>query len=136
MRECKFHATLRFTHSPAPTIAPVRVGKLDIQMIHTPGHTPGCRCMLIRPDSGGPAEALMTGDTLFVGTIGRCDFPYSSPRDFYHSMEKLKKVDEEVLFYPGHDYGASSSNTLGREKKTNPFLMASTQEQFLQLVRH
>jgi len=57
----------------------VRVGKLDIQMIHTPGHTPGCRCMLIRPDTGGPAEALMTGDTLFVGAMGRCDFPYSSP---------------------------------------------------------
>ena len=113
----------------------VRVGKLDIQMIHTPGHTPGSRCMLVRSDAGGPPEALMTGDTLFVGTIGRCDLPYSSPRDFFHSIEKLKKLDDAVTFYPGHDYGASSSNTLGREKKTNPFMMAENIEDFLHLVR-
>jgi hydroxyacylglutathione hydrolase len=114
----------------------VRVGMLDIQMIHTPGHTPGSRCMLIRPKTGGAAEALMTGDTLFVGTIGRVDFPYSSPRDLFHSLGKLKKLQDGTVFYPGHDYGASSSNTLGNEKKTNPFLMAQDMEQFLSLVRH
>lgn len=92
--------------------------------------------MLIRSDAGGAPQALMTGDTLFVGTIGRCDFPYSRPRDHFQSMVKLKKLPDDVVFYPGHDYGAASSNTLGREKKTNPFLMASSQEQFLQLVRH
>jgi glyoxylase-like metal-dependent hydrolase (beta-lactamase superfamily II) len=113
----------------------VRVGTLDIQMIHTPGHTPGSRCMLMRPKAGGQAEALMTGDTLFVGTIGRCDFPYSSPNALYQSLAKLKKLDDAVTLYPGHDYGASSSNQLGREKKTNPFLMARELEQFLQLVR-
>jgi glyoxylase-like metal-dependent hydrolase (beta-lactamase superfamily II) len=114
----------------------IRVGKLEIQMVPTPGHTPGCRCMLIRPDTGGPAEALMTGDTLFVGTIGRCDFPYSSPRDQFQSLAKLKKLPDETILYPGHDYGSANSNTVGREKKTNPFLMASSLEQFLQLVRH
>jgi hydroxyacylglutathione hydrolase len=114
----------------------VQVGKLAIQMIHTPGHTPGCRCMLIRPEAGGPAAALMTGDTLFVGTIGRCDFPYSSPRDHFHSLEKLKKLGDETVFYPGHDYGTSSSNTLGNEKKTNPYLLARQLDDFLRLVRH
>jgi glyoxylase-like metal-dependent hydrolase (beta-lactamase superfamily II) len=92
--------------------------------------------MLIRPKDGGAPQALMTGDTLFVGTIGRCDFPYSSPRDFFHSLGKLKKLDDAVTFYPGHNYGVSSSNTLGHEKKTNPFLMAETLQQFLGMVRH
>lgn len=114
----------------------VRVGNLDIQMIHTPGHTPGSRCMLVRPKSGGQAQALMTGDTLFVGTIGRCDFPYSSTTDLFHSLSKIKKLDDATVFYPGHDYGAHSSNNLGREKKTNPFLMANTVEDFYRLVRH
>jgi len=114
----------------------VRVGAIDIQMIHTPGHTPGSRCMLVRPKAGGQAQALMTGDTLFVGTIGRCDFPYSSPQDLFHSLGKLKKLDDSLTVYPGHDYGSSSSNQLGLEKKTNPFLMARDREQFLQLVRH
>jgi hydroxyacylglutathione hydrolase len=116
------------------TAESVRVGKLDIQMIHTPGHTPGCRCMLIRPDVGGPGEALMTGDTLFVGTIGRCDFPYSSLRSQFESLAKLKKLPEETVFYPGHDYGASSSNTIGREKKTNPYMMVQDMEDFLRLL--
>ena len=112
----------------------VRVGKLDIQMIHTPGHTPGSRCMLIRPDTGGPPKALMTGDTLFVGTIGRCDFPYANPNDFFHSLQKLKTLDDAVTFYPGHDYGAAPSNTLGREKKANPYLMSKSLDDFLQMV--
>jgi hydroxyacylglutathione hydrolase len=79
---------------------------------------------------------LVTGDTLFVGTIGRCDFPYSSPHEFFHSLAKLKKLHDETVFYPGHDYGAAASNTLGREKKTNPYLMAKTLEEFLSMVRH
>ncbi len=118
------------------TAEAVRVGALDVQMIHTPGHTPGSRCMLVRHNSGGAAHALLTGDTLFVGTIGRCDFPYSDPQGFFHSLQKIKKLDDETVFYPGHDYGASSHNKLGQEKKTNPFLMAQSRDDFLQLVRH
>jgi hydroxyacylglutathione hydrolase len=110
----------------------VRVGKLDVQMIHTPGHTPGSQCIRIER---GAERVLVTGDTLFVGTIGRCDFPYSNPKDLFHSLGKIKKLNDETVFYPGHDYGAQAHNTLGREKKTNPFLMAETVEDFLHLVR-
>src|ERR1017187_7219768 len=88
----------------------VRVGKLDIQLMHTPGHTPGAQCLWIKGDSG-VGGILVTGDTLFIGTIGRCDFPYSSPQDLFHSLGKIKKLDDETMVYPGHDYGASSSNT-------------------------
>ena len=77
----------------------------------------------------------MTGDTLFVGTIGRCDFPYSSPPDLYRSLGKIKNLHDETVFYPGHDYGPAEFGTLGREKKSNPFLLANTLEDFLQLVR-
>ncbi len=112
----------------------VRVGGLEVGLIHTPGHTPGSQCLHIKGQNGS-GSVLVTGDTLFVGTIGRCDFPYSSPRDFFHSVAKLKKLDDATVFYPGHDYGSKTSNTLGNEKKTNPFLMASHLEDFLQLVR-
>src|SRR4051812_483992 len=62
------------------TNSSVKVGSLEIRMIHTPGHTPGSQCLWIQQGgSGGPV--LLTGDTLFVGTIGRCDLPYSSPQD-------------------------------------------------------
>jgi hydroxyacylglutathione hydrolase len=111
----------------------VRVGSLEVQSIHTPGHTPGSQCLKIER---GAERVLVTGDTLFVGTIGRCDLPYSSPQDLYRSLGKIKKLHDETVFYPGHDYGSASHNTLGREKKTNPFLMAQTPEDFLHLVRH
>jgi hydroxyacylglutathione hydrolase len=111
----------------------VRVGKMDVQLIHTPGHTPGSQCLRIER---GNERVLVTGDTLFVGTIGRCDFPYSSPRDLFHSLGKIKQLHDETVFYPGHDYGVTSHNTLGKEKKTNPFLLAKTAEHFLELVRH
>ena len=110
------------------------VGRVAVQAIVTPGHTPGSQCYWARGKTSAE-DVLVTGDTLFVGTIGRCDFPYSSPKDFYHSLAKIKKLQDETVFYPGHDYGSTSSHTLGKEKKTNPFLMAQNLEDFLRLVR-
>jgi hydroxyacylglutathione hydrolase len=109
----------------------LRLGSLDVQFIHTPGHTPGSQCILVERND---THVLMTGDTLFVGTVGRSDFPYSSPKDFFRSLAKLKTLDDETTFYPGHDYGASSSNTLKNEKKTNPFLLCENIDQFLSMV--
>ena len=113
----------------------LRVGGLDITLIHTPGHTPGSQCILFKDPSGGP-ELLITGDTLFVGTCGRCDLPYSSPGDLFRSLAQLKKLGEDTVFYPGHDYGAIPTNTLKNEKRTNPFLLSDSLDQFLQMVRH
>ena len=115
------------------TNAVVRVGQVEVRSIHTPGHTPGSQCLYIEKGAAaGPV--LITGDTLFVGTIGRCDFPHSRPRDLFASLQKLKELQDPTEFYPGHDYGASSSNTLGKEKKTNPYFLAKDVEQFLQMV--
>ena len=124
-------SSLKKTHSGDS----VNVGHLKVQLIHTPGHTPGAQCIFLK-DKSGVGGVLFTGDILFVGTIGRCDFPHSNPRDLFQSLAKLKKLDDETVFYPGHDYGATPTNTLGREKRTNPYLMAKTVEDFLQLVRH
>jgi hydroxyacylglutathione hydrolase len=112
----------------------ISIGRMQVQAIVTPGHTPGSQCYWVRGKTSAE-DVVVTGDTLFVGTIGRCDFPYSSPRDLFHSLGKLKKLQDETTIYPGHDYGSTSHDTLAHEKKTNPFLMAKTIEDFLQLVR-
>lgn len=113
----------------------VKVGRIKVRMIHTPGHTPGSQCLLIDGADGEPPK-LLTGDTLFLGTVGRCDFPYSNPKDLFATLKRLKALDEATVIFAGHDYGAKPSNSLKNEKKTNPFLLAEDQDQFLQMVHH
>ncbi|MFH1487756.1 MAG: MBL fold metallo-hydrolase [Pseudomonadota bacterium] len=94
----------------------IRAGEVSLKVIHTPGHSPGGICLL----SDGN---LFTGDTLFVGGIGRTDLPGSSAEEFMKSIrEKLMTLPEETIVWPGHDYGARPSSTIGFEKKTNPWL--------------
>ncbi len=102
----------------------VAVGEIEVETLHTPGHTPGSMCLL--------AEGkLMTGDTLFVGNCGRCDFPGGSMEQLFNSLQtRLKTLDEAIEVYPGHDYGPSPTSTIGHEKKTNPTLVATTLEEF------
>jgi glyoxylase-like metal-dependent hydrolase (beta-lactamase superfamily II) len=111
------------------TSGSVAIGEVTAEMIHTPGHAPGSQCILIKS-----AGVLFTGDTLFMGTCGRSDLPLSSPEQLFHSLQRIKKLDDSTMIYPGHNYGATPCNSLKNEKKTNPFLMAATLEQFLQLV--
>ncbi len=102
----------------------VSVGEVEVEIIHTPGHTPGGICLL--------AEGkLMTGDTLFVGNCGRTDFPGGSMEQLFNSIQtRLKVLDESVEVYPGHDYGMQPTSTIGHEKKTNPTMTANTLEEF------
>jgi hydroxyacylglutathione hydrolase len=102
----------------------ITVGKIKIKVIYTPGHTPVAICLLFD-------KKLITGDTLFVGNIGRVDLPGSNPLDLFESLQKIKKLDDKIEFFPGHDYGATKSSTLGQEKQGNPFLKCSTKEEFL-----
>ncbi len=92
------------------------VGNITLQVIHTPGHSPGGICLL------GDGN-LFTGDTLFVGAIGRTDLPGSSHTVFMESIrEKLLNLPEETVVWPGHDYGPKPSSTIGIEKIANPYL--------------
>lgn len=94
----------------------LRVGSLGIQVIHTPGHTPGSVCF--RAGSN-----LFTGDTLFVGAVGRTDLPGGSLETLLASIEeKLLCLPPETLVWPGHDYGETPTSTLGREMEENPYI--------------
>jgi len=105
----------------------IKVGKIKIEIIHTPGHTPGAVCLLFD-------NRLITGDTLFVGAIGRTDLPGGDAIKLFESLQKLKKLDDKTEIYPGHDYGETPSSTIGYEKKNNPYFMCKTKEEFLKLV--
>ncbi|MCD1147036.1 MBL fold metallo-hydrolase [Peptoniphilus sp. KCTC 25270] len=83
-----------------------------IQVIHTPGHTPGSVCYLMD-------GVMVTGDTIFEGSIGRTDLPMGDWSRMEKSLKKIKEMDESIQLLPGH----GESTTIGREKVQNPFLL-------------
>ncbi|MBW2061070.1 MAG: MBL fold metallo-hydrolase [Deltaproteobacteria bacterium] len=93
-----------------------RVGQVNLEIIHTPGHTPGGLCLL------GEGQ-LFTGDTLFVGSGGRTDLPYGSLSALLDSIKKLMALPDDTVIWPGHDYGDVPTSTIGREKKTNVYVV-------------
>lgn len=94
----------------------ISVGDVTLKVIHTPGHSPGGICLL------GDGN-LFTGDTLFVGGIGRTDLPGASMARFMNSINKrLLTLPIETIVWPGHDYGDRPSSTIGVEKWSNPFI--------------
>ena len=93
----------------------ISVGNIEFEVIHTPGHTPGGICLYSAPD-------LFTGDTLFVGAVGRTDFPGGDMDQFIRSIkDRLLVLPPETIVWPGHGYGGSRS-TIGEEKRSNPFI--------------
>ena len=94
-----------------PAEGVICMADLDIKVIRTPGHTPGSVCLLI-------ADAMFSGDTLFAGSMGRCDFPGSSIFDMRKSLKKLYNLAGDYRVFPGH----AEATTLEYERKTNPYL--------------
>uniref|UniRef100_A0A832EK80 MBL fold metallo-hydrolase n=1 Tax=Desulfacinum infernum TaxID=35837 RepID=A0A832EK80_9BACT len=90
-------------------------GSLTMRFIHTPGHTPGACCILIDGN-------LFTGDTLFVGAVGRTDLPGASFEQLLESLRKITRLPPETIVWPGHDYGDRPTSTVGREMETNPYI--------------
>jgi hydroxyacylglutathione hydrolase len=94
----------------------ITVGKVSLQVIHTPGHSPGGMCLYT-------PGYVFTGDTLFVGGLGRTDLPGGSWRVMLESIRrKLLILPDETVVLPGHNYGSSPTSTIGMEKRTNQFL--------------
>ena len=92
------------------------VGRLSLEFIHTPGHTPGAICVRV-------GNNLFTGDTLFVGAVGRTDLPGGSFEELLRSIaEKLLPLPPDTVVWPGHDYGDRPSSTLAEEMETNPYI--------------
>ncbi|MCE5284058.1 MAG: MBL fold metallo-hydrolase [Deltaproteobacteria bacterium] len=94
----------------------IQVGGITLKVIHTPGHSPGSMVLLL----DGYA---FTGDTLFVEAVGRTDLPGGSGEAMFDSIQRrLCTLPDETVVLPGHNYGSSSTSTIGHEKKYNPFL--------------
>lgn len=91
----------------------LEVGDLHLEVVHTPGHTPGSICLYVRED-----EALLTGDTLFRGSVGRTDLPGGDARQLTASLRHLLTLPAETKIYPGH----GPTTTLERERNANPWL--------------
>jgi glyoxylase-like metal-dependent hydrolase (beta-lactamase superfamily II) len=105
------------------------VGKIQIKVLYTPGHTPDGICLLI------DGEKLLTGDTLFVGECGRTDLPGGNAKSMYDSLfNKLLNLDDNVEVYPGHDYGSRRSSSIGLERKTNYTLQPRSLKDFLEFM--
>lgn len=94
----------------------VSVGDLAVELVHTPGHTPGSQCFLVRDPDGGK---LVSGDTLFLDGCGRTDLPGSDPAQMVASLRRLQQMPDDVILYPGHRYSAASYATMGAVKASN-----------------
>jgi len=106
------------------------LGEVRVRLIHTPGHTPGSQCFLV--EEGPGAGHLVSGDTLFLGSCGRVDLPGGNPEALYDSLHnRLGKLPDDTLLFPGHRYAAEPSSTLGEQKRSNPYLRVTRLEDFL-----
>jgi hydroxyacylglutathione hydrolase len=105
----------------------IDIGGVKIKVIHTPGHCPDHICLLFD-------GKILTGDTLFVGECGRTDLVGGSPSDMYDSLNKILKLQDSVEVYPGHDYGAKKSSTIGYERENNYTLKKRLREEFIQFM--
>ena len=97
------------------------VGEIKIEVLHTPGHLYDCICLLA-------GKNLFTSDTIFVQGCGRIDFPGSEPEKMFDTIERIKKLPEDTIIYPGHDYGPTITSTIGNEKQKNKFFKLSKKD--------
>ncbi|HET6954146.1 MAG TPA: MBL fold metallo-hydrolase [Acidimicrobiales bacterium] len=92
----------------------VQVGELEVQLIHTPGHTPGSQCFFV------DRRYLVSGDTLFLEGCGRTDLPGGDPAQLYESLTtRLARVPDDAVLFPGHLYSAEPSATMGETREWN-----------------
>ena len=100
------------------------VGDIPIEMIHTPGHTPGSQCFLLD-------GCLVAGDTLFLEGCGRTDLPGGDPEQLYYSLtQKLAKVSDDTVLYPGHLYAPDPSASMGEVRRSNYVYRFKTLDQW------
>ena len=93
----------------------LEIGPLRAKALHTPGHTPGSQCLWL-------ADAVASGDTVFVNACGRCDLKGGDPAAMHRTIQSvLMRLPDETRLLPGHDYGDVKVSTLGREKANNPY---------------
>ena len=128
-------ATLMGEHTPADAVEIkvkdnelINIDGLNIRSIYTPGHTVESYSFLLD-------NYLFSGDALLINGTGRTDFQNGSSKDSYHSIfDKLLKLPEETLLYPGHDYNGKKVSTIGKEKKLNPRLQVKSVDEYIEIM--
>lgn len=124
-----------------------RLGNITIEVIHTPGHTLESACYLLKDEKGRP-HCIFTGDTLFVGDVGRPDLSSGNLEKeelaayLFDSIQRLKQLSDNVIVYPAHGAGSScgknmgpeNSSTIGEQKKSNYAMLTKDKEKFIREV--
>jgi glyoxylase-like metal-dependent hydrolase (beta-lactamase superfamily II) len=105
----------------------VGVGAVEIELLHTPGHTPGSQCFLLD-------GRLVAGDTLFLDGCGRTDFPGGDTDEMFRSLQQLSRLSGDPTVFPGHRYSAEPSASLEDVKRTNYVYRASNLDQWRMLM--
>jgi len=108
--------------------AKIKFGNSELTVIHSPGHSKDSMCLI------GDGK-IFSGDTLFVGNCGRVDLPGGSAKELFHSLfDIIIKLEDNLILYPGHNYGSTPTSTLGKEKKTNFVLQPKTENEFVEFM--
>jgi len=106
------------------------VGKLRVQVLHTPGHTSDSMCLVA-------GDRVFTGDTLLIGATGRTDLPTGDPEALYDSLfDRVLRLDPALMVYPAHDYKGRSHSTIGHELESNPRLRRQDRTAFVAMMRN
>lgn len=111
-------------HDHGDTLA---VGGVEIEFLHTPGHTPGSQCFLFE-------DRLVAGDTLFVDGCGRTDFPGGDSDAMFRSLRHLAELSGDPVVYPGHWYSEEPSGALSSVRENNYVMRPTTLEQWHMLM--
>ena len=128
-------STIMGEHTPADTVDIklkdddiIKIDQLEIKAMYTPGHTSDSY-------SFSMDNYLFSGDTLLINGTGRTDFQNGSSKDAYNSIfNRLLKLPEDTILYPGHDYNGKESSTIGNEKKFNPRLQVKNVDEYVELM--
>ena len=105
----------------------LKLGNIEVEFLHTPGHTPGSQCFRIK-------NTLVSGDTLFIQGCGRVDLPGSNSEDMFASMRKLAALPDDTLLLPGHNYGDVPNATMAETRKTNVYMNINDIEMWKNLM--
>jgi glyoxylase-like metal-dependent hydrolase (beta-lactamase superfamily II) len=105
----------------------VSVGDIEIELLHTPGHTPGSQCFLLD-------GRLVAGDTLFLEGCGRTDFPGGDSDEMYRSLQKLARLPGDPTVFPGHWYSLEPSASLSEVRRSNYVYRVADLDQWRMLM--
>ncbi len=128
-------STIMGEHTPADAVEIkvkddeiIKIDQIEIKAMYTPGHTSDSYSFLMD-------NYLFSGDTLLINGTGRTDFQNGSSKDAYNSIfNRLLKLPEDTILYPGHDYNGKESSTIGNEKKFNPRLQVKNVDEYVELM--